>query len=349
MGRWNMWWREQFLFDYTTPHQSELSLKTLQTISANTYRWQNSEHWDREAQSGSSANVITSLASADAPPIPLKISAHELTGRKPLVHSDQADSFKAHPLQPNASELHTFTYIPLGNKEPLSYMSDPCSQVALDSQVIHEVAALPKATRRARSLSKPDSDTNDVLPATTTKSTLHSHHSQNRSAHLYRELTWTDQIQIQMLKDSHNANPLGARGPQNKESTPYNDVRIATPNHFNAVLQRTLELKHLQIKEASLWRLQNSPHTGTTSFMLQDHTSSPIHSTDTQKTLHPHPTSHSQDLRTLWSAKKPSESWVDKFMMPMDQQLAARIPLRIILILKLPCSLLYILNSDCCK
>ena len=59
----------------------------------------------------------------------------------------------------------------------------------------------------------------------------------------------TDQSEIQTLEGSHNDNPSRAKGPQNKESMLYDVVRIATPNHFNAVLQRTSELKRLRTEE----------------------------------------------------------------------------------------------------
>ena len=89
---------------------------------------------------------------------------------------------------------------------------------------------------------------------------MRSHHSQISSAHLYQELMRTDQSEIQTLEGSHNDNPSRAKGPQNKESMLYDVVRIATPNHFNAVLQRTSELKRLRTEEeTSVWGLQNSP------------------------------------------------------------------------------------------
>lgn len=63
---------------------------------------------DRLATPQTSTNAIISLASVDAPPSLLEVGVHELTGRKPLVQSDQVDSFKAHPSRPITSESHTY-------------------------------------------------------------------------------------------------------------------------------------------------------------------------------------------------------------------------------------------------
>src|ERR1700733_914424 len=51
-------------------------------------------------------------------------------------------------------------------------LHDPHSQTPLNLQVIPDVVALPKTTKRARCLFNSDSDTDELLPATITKDTL---------------------------------------------------------------------------------------------------------------------------------------------------------------------------------